>query len=47
MTGGLIADDDPAHLTLDVVQLVGPARGVELEVWPADETQSVRHGKMR
>ena len=38
ISGGLIASDAPAHLQLDVVQVLGPERGVELEIWPAEQT---------
>ena len=36
ITGGLIVSDAPKHLKLDVVQVLGPKRGVTIEVWPAD-----------
>jgi hypothetical protein len=35
ITGGLIVSDAPKHLKLDVVQVLGPKRGVTIEVWPA------------
>jgi hypothetical protein len=38
ISGGLIASDAPAHLQLDVVQVLGPERGVVLEIWPAEQT---------
>jgi hypothetical protein len=34
VTSGLLADDSPAHLTLGVVQVLGPHRGLTLEIWP-------------
>jgi hypothetical protein len=36
ITGGLLVSDAPAHLKLDVVQVLGPQRRVVLEVWPWD-----------
>jgi hypothetical protein len=35
--GGVLLDDGPAHLHLQVVQAFGPERVVRLEVWPAGE----------
>jgi Holliday junction resolvase RusA-like endonuclease len=35
VTGGLLVSDAPAHLQLEVVQVVGRERGVLLEVCPA------------
>jgi hypothetical protein len=37
VVGGLLADDSPAHLELDVRQQLGKERSVCLEVWPAGE----------
>jgi hypothetical protein len=36
VTGGLLVDDGPEHLTMGVVQVLGPQRGLTLEVWPLD-----------
>ena len=36
VSGGLLVSDAPAHLQLEVVQVVGPERGMLLEVWPCD-----------
>jgi hypothetical protein len=36
VTGGLLAGDDPTHLTLAVVQVLGPHRCLSLEVWPME-----------
>jgi hypothetical protein len=33
---GVVVSDAPAHLKLDVVQLLGRERGVVLEIWPWD-----------
>ncbi|HKC75715.1 MAG TPA: hypothetical protein VKF37_16175 [Chloroflexota bacterium] len=33
VVGGLVIDDGPEHLTLGVVQVLGPHRGLTLEVW--------------
>jgi hypothetical protein len=35
LVGIVVVDDSPAHLQLEVVQVVGRERGVMLEVWPA------------
>ena len=34
VVGGLLVDDSPAHLTLGVVQVLGPHKGLTLEIWP-------------
>jgi hypothetical protein len=36
ITGGLIVSDSPEHLTMGVVQVLGPHRGLTLEVWPLE-----------
>jgi hypothetical protein len=36
VVGGLLVDDGPAHLTLGVVQVLGPQRGLTLEIWPLE-----------
>jgi hypothetical protein len=36
ITGGLIVDDAPEHLHLQVVQTLGRERSVVLEIWPAE-----------
>lgn len=36
VTGGLIASDAPDHLQLEVVQVLGPSRGLTLEIWPLE-----------
>ncbi len=35
VAGGLVADDGPEHLTLEVRQELGARRCIRLEVWPA------------
>jgi hypothetical protein len=42
ITGGLIVSDAPAHLHLQVVQTLGPERGVTIEVWPGDGSADPR-----
>jgi hypothetical protein len=37
ITGGLIVDDGPEHMQLEVVQVLGPQRGVILEVSPLSD----------
>lgn len=36
ITGGLIVSDGPEHFTMAVVQVLGPHRGLTLEVWPLE-----------
>jgi hypothetical protein len=36
VVGGLLVDDGPEHLTLQVVQVLGPHRGLTLEIWPLE-----------
>jgi hypothetical protein len=33
ITGGLIVSDAPEHLTMGVVQVLGPHRGLTLDIW--------------
>jgi hypothetical protein len=35
ITGGLLVSDAPAHVPLEVVQVVGRERGMMLAGWPA------------
>src|SRR5437763_11066439 len=36
ITGGLIVSDAPEHFTMAVVQVLGPHRGLTLEIWPLE-----------
>jgi hypothetical protein len=36
ITGGLIVSDAPEHLTMAVVQVLGPRRSLSLEIWPLE-----------
>jgi hypothetical protein len=36
VVGGLLVDDGPEHLTLGVMQVLGPHRGLTLEIWPLE-----------
>jgi hypothetical protein len=36
IVGQLLVDDGPEHLTLAVVQVLGPRRGLTLEIWPLE-----------
>jgi hypothetical protein len=36
VTAGLIVSDAPGHLTLEIVQVIGPRRGLTLEVRPLE-----------
>jgi hypothetical protein len=36
ITGGLIVSDAPEHFTMAVAQVLGPHRGLTLEIWPLE-----------